>query len=154
MTTYNAATVSDAAIAYENAITLQQGRALRDNPLAIGEGAVDAPKVQSAALNIAVITSAGTLTGLGRVATMLCMASAQQTGEGTSNVRYRRSADGGATWTGYSTAVSMVVSTGDIKSYTSVASVQITMGPTYNAIEFARTGGGAFFAIGIKGVSP
>ena len=154
MTTYNAATVSDAAIAYENAITLQQGRALRDNPLAIAEGAVDAPKVQSAGLNIAVITSAGTLTGLGRVATLLCMASAQQTGEGTANVQYRRSTDGGTTWTSYSTAVSVTVSSGSTNDATEVATLQITMGPTYDAIEFAITGNGDFFAIGIKGVSP
>lgn len=53
MTTYNAAAVADAIIAYGKGITLQQGRALRDNPIAIAEGASGAPKVMAAALNIA-----------------------------------------------------------------------------------------------------
>ena len=53
MTTYNAAAVTDAIIAYGKGITLQQGRALRDNPIAIAEGASGAPKVMAAALNIA-----------------------------------------------------------------------------------------------------
>lgn len=128
--------------------------ALRDNPLAIAEGTSGAPKVQSAALNMAVITSAGVLTGLERVATMLCMASAQQAGEGTANVQYRLSTDGGSTWTGYTTVVSVTVPGGSSADSTQVASAQITVGPTYNAIEFAVSGNGDFFAIGIKGVSP
>lgn len=45
MTTYNAAAVADSIIAYGKGITLQQGRALRDNPIAIAEGAVTAPVV-------------------------------------------------------------------------------------------------------------
>lgn len=48
MTTYNAAAVSDAVIAYEKGITLQQGRALRDNPLAMAEGATGSPYIQQA----------------------------------------------------------------------------------------------------------
>lgn len=43
MTTYNAAAVADAVIAYQKGITLQQGRALRDNPLAQFESASAAP---------------------------------------------------------------------------------------------------------------
>lgn len=49
MTTYSAAAVSDATIAFQKPITLQQGRALRDNPVAIAEGAVGAPRIQGAA---------------------------------------------------------------------------------------------------------
>lgn len=45
MTTYNAAAVSDTAIAFEKPITLQQGRALRDNLLAALEGDSTAPKI-------------------------------------------------------------------------------------------------------------
>ena len=125
--------------------------ALRDNPLAIAEGTSGAPKVQSAALNMAVITSPGVLTGLERVATMLCMASAHQAGEGTTSVRYRRSTDGGSTWTGYTTVVSATLPGGSTNDRTVVATAQISMGPTYNAIEFES---GVFFAIGIKGVTP
>lgn len=43
MTTYNAASVTDAVIAYQKPITLQQGRALRDNPLAVAEADATAP---------------------------------------------------------------------------------------------------------------
>lgn len=38
MTTYNAAAVSDATIAFQKPITLQQGRALRDNAISMIEG--------------------------------------------------------------------------------------------------------------------
>jgi hypothetical protein len=38
MTTYNGAAVSDTAIAFKNGITLQQGRALRDNAKSMIEG--------------------------------------------------------------------------------------------------------------------
>ncbi len=43
MPTYNAAAVSDSAIAYEKPVLLQQGRALRDNPIAQSQGAAGAP---------------------------------------------------------------------------------------------------------------
>lgn len=43
MTTYNGAAVADTTIAFQKGITLQQGRALRDNPIAIAEGAAGAP---------------------------------------------------------------------------------------------------------------
>jgi hypothetical protein len=45
MATYNAAAVADGSIAHKKPITLQQGRTLRDNPLAIAEGADNAPYV-------------------------------------------------------------------------------------------------------------
>lgn len=45
---YNAAAVSDAVIAHQKPITLQQGRGLRDNTLGIAAGLSDAPYVQSA----------------------------------------------------------------------------------------------------------
>lgn len=44
---YNAAAVSDAVIAHQKPITLQQGRGLRDNPLAIAEGLNNAPYVRA-----------------------------------------------------------------------------------------------------------
>ena len=50
MTTYNGAAVSDAAIAFQKPITLQQGRALRNNPIAMAEGASGAPRIQGYAL--------------------------------------------------------------------------------------------------------
>lgn len=50
MTTYNAAAVADSVIAHKKGITLQTGRALRDNPIAITEGASGAPRIQLGAL--------------------------------------------------------------------------------------------------------
>jgi len=50
MTTYNAGAVSNTAIAYQKPITLQQGRALRDNPIAIAEGATGALRIMGEAL--------------------------------------------------------------------------------------------------------
>lgn len=50
MTTYNAAALADSVIAFLKGITLQQGRALRDNPIAITEGATGAPRIVGAAM--------------------------------------------------------------------------------------------------------
>jgi hypothetical protein len=50
MTTYNAAAVADSVIAHKKGITLQTGRALRDNPIALAEGATGAPRIQLGAL--------------------------------------------------------------------------------------------------------
>jgi len=50
MTTYDASSVSDAVIAFRKPITLQQGRGLRDNPIAIAEGADGAPRIQGSAI--------------------------------------------------------------------------------------------------------
>lgn len=42
--------LSDESIAHKKPITLQQGRALRDNPIAIAEGAPNAPRLRLGAL--------------------------------------------------------------------------------------------------------
>lgn len=65
--TYNASAVSDTAIAFQKPITLQQGRALRDNPLAVFEGDASAPLSLLPTVHLGTITgngSAQTLTGL------------------------------------------------------------------------------------------
>jgi len=59
MATYNFAAVADAVIAFKKGITLQQGRALRDNPIAMFEGAVGAPRLQFPALDAAFSTVGG-----------------------------------------------------------------------------------------------
>lgn len=50
MATYNFAAVANAVIAFKKGITLQMLRAMRDNPIAMAEGAPGAPKVQGVAL--------------------------------------------------------------------------------------------------------
>jgi len=64
MPTYNFAAVADAVIAFKKGITLQQGRALRDNPIAMMEGAPGAPRLQFEALD----ASFSTIGGMGSVA--------------------------------------------------------------------------------------
>jgi len=44
MTTYDGSSLTDTFIAHKKGITLQQGRALRDNPIAMAEGAPGAPR--------------------------------------------------------------------------------------------------------------
>ena len=51
MTTFNASAVDNATIGHRKGISLQTGRALRDNPIAIAEGAAGAPRIQFAALD-------------------------------------------------------------------------------------------------------
>lgn len=48
---YSAAAVSNTAIAFQKPITLQQGRALRDNPLEMFLGGSGAPRLQFAAMD-------------------------------------------------------------------------------------------------------
>lgn len=56
---YSASAVSNTAIAFQKPITLQQGRALRDNPIAMLEGAPGAPRLQFAALDESFSTAGG-----------------------------------------------------------------------------------------------
>jgi hypothetical protein len=131
--------------------------ALRDNPIAIAEGTSGAPKVQSDALNMKVIASLGVLTGLGRVASLLCQStvSASPTGGGdatTAQLRYRLSSDGGSTF-GSWTILNSVTSTASATVQATKSNI-LTVGPTYDAIEFGQNGGfSTFFAIGIVGVA-
>jgi hypothetical protein len=62
-TPYNPAAVSDAVIAYGKPMTLQQGRALRDIPIAIAEGTPGAVKIAQRIVGAAGSTI--TFTGLG-----------------------------------------------------------------------------------------
>lgn len=59
MTTYSASAVSDTVIAYKKSITLQVGRALRDNPIAMFEGAAGAPRLAYEALDTWYATAGG-----------------------------------------------------------------------------------------------
>lgn len=64
MTTYNASAVDDAVISHKKGITLQQGRALRDNPIAMFEGAAGAPRLATKTKSLDLgINSTGILTG-------------------------------------------------------------------------------------------
>ena len=68
MTTYNAGAVADAVIAFKKGITLQQGRALRDNPLAIAEMDSTVPAILAPTVLLGTLTTTSgasqTLSGL------------------------------------------------------------------------------------------
>lgn len=106
MTTYDASAVSNSVIAHEKGITLQQGRALRDNPIAIAEGSAGAPRVQGQALGN-VLVDHGNLTSWGLSATanverakefFAMLNYSTDSTAGTKYVRARLSDDNGATW--------------------------------------------------------
>jgi hypothetical protein len=105
MATYNAAAVADATIAYEKPITLQQGRALRDNPLAVFEHASGAPRIKQ---RIRGGNSAGgsvTFTGLGEYAGAVLTVNAANSGAGTYGLDLEFSTDG-TTWLAGTTILS------------------------------------------------
>ena len=88
MTTYNSSAVDNATIGHRKGISLQTGRALRDNPLAIGEGSAGAPRIVGAALDthiggfLLVSATPLTLTDLDRHKTIVM--DAMHTGVGSS----------------------------------------------------------------------
>jgi len=102
MTTYNSAAVSDSVIAHQKGITLQQGRALRDNPLAIAEGASGAPRIQPKALDLfqaqmslSTTNADATIAETGRLDIVLQL---NNTAGSSHTVTMRLSDDGGSTW--------------------------------------------------------
>ena len=106
MATYNAAAVSNTAIAFRKPITLQQGRALRDNPLAIAEGADDAPRNVGKSLDLGVklFTTTGTGVVIDSLADSLQIdftagfyATSSDSGA-SATLRIEGSNDGGSTW--------------------------------------------------------
>lgn len=90
-------------------------QALRDNPIAIAEGALDAPKVVGAALDLmlpfvdtGIVASpvAGWTSGLDR-ATWIELDIVVVNGGATSPLQGRLSSDGGTTWSAYTTIFSV-----------------------------------------------
>jgi len=120
MTTYSSSAVSNTVIAYEKPITLQQGRALRDNLLAIAEGDATAPRIQPAAYaqyidEISHTSTTADVLSLTYAAKYLRADVFITKGGGAGTVpdfRVRASQDGGATWGAYRTLLTVgVVST-------------------------------------------
>ena len=140
---------------------------MRDNPLAIAEGAAGAPKVRSEAL--ALRTAAGdrtsdgvvfTMNGLDRVAALMVnsYASITHTAAGSATVRYRTSTNGGSTWSGYTTFDSSVLTAAG--SSRSARFGFITLAASVNSIQFDLTSTATSFptcsvsAMGIRGIAP
>lgn len=97
MATWNAGAVIDAVIGFKKAVTLQMLRALRDNPIAIIEGAPGAPRiagqqgpaVQTGGLTDLCVTEAKLAGSIGHLKLKTAVASASYSfgsGGGTLNV--------------------------------------------------------------------
>jgi len=107
MTTYT--TITNAEIDQDSPITQPLLTALRDNPVAITEGAAGAPKVQAAALDtfIANVVSSGsvTITDLDTQASIMCAGGVTN---GTLTVEL--SDDNGSTWATAETIANLTTS--------------------------------------------
>lgn len=160
-------TVVDSSVDPDAPLTSDLMYRLRDNPIAIAEGAVGAPKVRSEALNLATLagdrTSDGvvfTMNGLDRVAALMVnsYASITHTAAGSATVRYRTSTNGGSTWSGYTTFDSSVLTAAG--SSRSVRFGFITLASSVNSIQFDLTSTATSFptcsvsAMGIRGIAP
>lgn len=159
--------VADSEVQPDAPVTSSLGFALRDNPAAIAEGALNAPKVRSEGLNLTGVagdrTSDGvifTLNGLDRVLTLMVNSycSITNTAAGSATVRYRTSTNGGSTWSGYTTFDSAVLTaSGNTRS---VRFGFITLAANINSVQFDLTstaGSGpscSVSVLGIRGVSP
>lgn len=104
MTTYT--TITNAEIDQDSPITQPLMTALRDNPVAITEGAAGAPKIQAAALSTFISkvdeTTTTTLTNLDTQASIICIGGVR---DGTLTVEL--SDDNGSTWATSETIVSL-----------------------------------------------
>ena len=140
-------------------LTSAKALAFFENPVAMAEGKVNAPKVVSGALNM--LVGAGTadasFLNLERVDKVLLDASIiWSSGAGSGVVQYRTSADNGSTWGSYVTFTSAASSAPII----GVGRRVVSLGASINAIEISLgnsgpfTGGMSFSILGVSGVSP
>jgi len=101
MATYTA--ITDAETGHKSPLTISLARRLRDNPLAISEGAAGAPKIKNKAidnLNLGGVSWSGSgfagWTGIGDVLRMMILAG--EVGSPGQTMRFQFTSDGGATW--------------------------------------------------------
>ena len=137
MPTYNAAAVSDAAIAFQKPVTLQQGRGLRDNPEAVYEGGTGAPRVQGRALGgvymgqlVLASFTGGAFSGLDRYGAIRADFAVIGTGP---NIEIQYSNDNGATYGAYQIIIGAVDAIGAIN-------INLQTG-VYSAYAFDATSG-------------
>ena len=139
--------------------TSAKALAFFENPVAMAEGKVNAPKVVSEALNMFVGagTADASFLNLERVDKVLLDASViWSSGAGSGVVQYRTSTDNGSTWGSYLTFTGAASSAPII----GVGRAVVSLGASNNAIGIRRFNSGAFtgtfsFSIlGVSGVSP
>lgn len=140
---------------------------LRDNPIAISEGAINAPKVRSEAMALRTAaadrTSDGvffTLTGIDRISTFMVNSHISLTygAAGSASTQYRTSTNGGSTWSGYTAIDTSLLTSGGNNRSTKFDF--ITTSASVNAIQFGltSTSGSSVTAslsvLGVRGIAP
>ena len=144
MTTYTAIPNSD--VDQDSPVTQTLITLLRDNPIAITEGASGAPKVQSKGLNIYAQDGLGPHTNLDDISLLFATVNVSHSDNSTTtgSAQYRLSSDNGSTWGSWVTMLSVTTfATSLFKSNSSSISLLLPMAPTYNAIEFQAVNGGS-----------
>ena len=140
-------------------LTSAKALAFFENPTAMAEGAVNAPKVVSGALDM--LAELGTettaYTNLDRVNKILIDARLfWESGSGSSFGRYRTSTNNGSTYSGYTTLTAISESSRPLI----FKRVILSLGPSINAIQFNRSSSGPWIGsfeytvLGVSGVSP
>ena len=158
-------TVVDSSVDPDAPLTSDLMYRLRDNPIAIAEGSIGAPKVRSEALRLtreaADRTSDGvlfTLTGIDRISSFMVSSYVYivSGSAGGASVRYRTSTDGGSTWGGYTIFNTASISGAGDNSSTKFGYIDT---PNVNAIQIALTStsgsssGASVSALGVRSLS-
>lgn len=147
MATYDYNVVSDQHLGHKKPMTLQQGRALRDNLLASFEGAPGAPKLHGRAVNIALgnLNGGNAIGDLWFAGQVLLVASAMQSvsnSVASAWVGYQISNNNGASWSATVTLATVANSMGNegtTSTATATGSRLIDMWD-YNAIRLVGLG--------------
>lgn len=129
MTTYT--TITNAEIDQDSPITQPLLTALRDNPVAITEGAAGAPKVQAAALDTFVGTAPATITGLDNYVALNLRGSASlgsSFGSTTLITTIEFSDDGGSTWAASTNLFNESAGAGEDESFMVDISINLQTG--------------------------
>lgn len=130
--------ITDTQIEPEAPVTSELMNQLRDNPLAIAEGADSAPRVQSEGLSptFAVAVNVGYSTSLewGGAAGMFSIQGSSGSSSEVVTLRYRTSTDGGTTTTSWSTIATADIGTSGRNVH--INPFQITFPVNTNWVEF------------------
>ena len=141
--------------------TSAKALAFFENPVAMGEGKPNAPKVVSEALDMLAeqtSTSPTAYTNLGRINKVLIICSlTHDSGAGSAIGQYRTSTDNGATYGSYASISNVFVNT---DRHAATSQLLLSLGASINAIEVRRNATGTSIGsidltiLGVSGVSP
>jgi len=154
MTTYT--TITNAEIDQDSPITQPLLTALRDNPVAITEGAAGAPKVQAAALDTFVGIAPATITGLGDyVALNLRGGGTCGSAGGLDDLQtsVELSDDGGSTWAAATNVINLSTTTNEFLAATVDISINLQTGDFFTRGITTRKDSSGDITFGISNTS-